>query len=142
MKRVMLWLTAVGTFMAAVTVQGHHSFSAEFDVNQPVSLEGEVIKMEWVNPHSWLHIEVVNEEGETERWRIEGGAPSALLRRGWDRDSLPPGTKISVEGYQARNGDRKVNARNIVFPDGRKMNIGSSGRGSAPESPDEESSEE
>lgn len=120
----------------------HHSFSAEFDVNKPVELEGEVIRMEWVNPHSWLHVKVVNEEGEEEHWRVEGGAPSALLRRGWNRNSLPPGTKIRVQGFQARDGSLRANANDIIFPDGRKLFIGSTGAGAAPEQPEEEEDSE
>lgn len=115
----------------------HHSFAAEFDINKPVELEGEVIMMEWVNPHSWLHVKVINENGEEEEWRVEGGAPSALLRRGWNRNSLPPGTKVSVQGFQARDGSLRANARDIVFPDGRKLFIGSTGAGAAPEQPEE-----
>lgn len=110
----------------------HHSFGAEFDINKPVHLEGEVVRMEWVNPHSWLVVDIVNEAGETEQWRVEGGAPSALLRRGWNRNSLPPGTRVTVDGFQARDGATRMNARDIVFPDGRKLFIGSSGIGAAP----------
>lgn len=102
----------------------HHSFAAEFDSNAPVSLEGEVVMMEWVNPHSWLHIDVTNEDGEVERWKIEGGAPSALLRRGWTRDSLPAGTKVKVEGFQAKDGSLRANARDLEFPDGQRLDLG------------------
>ncbi|NND37737.1 MAG: hypothetical protein HKN81_11455 [Gammaproteobacteria bacterium] len=111
----------------------HHSFGAEFDRNKPVHLEGTVVEFQWVNPHSWLIINVENEDGSTEEWAVEGGAPSALLRRGWTRDTLPAGTRVTVDGFQAKDGKPRANANNIVFPDGRSMRIGSSGIGAAPE---------
>lgn len=129
MKRAIFILPALALAAATSGVQAHHSFAAEFDVDKPLTLEGTVVKMEWVNPHSWLHIDVPKKDGTVERWRIEGGAPSALLRRGWNRNSLPPGTKVVVEAYAARNGEMYANARDIIFPDGRKLFIGSSGTG-------------
>jgi hypothetical protein len=122
-------LVAVG---GAMTASAHHSFGAEFDRNAPVHLEGTVVEFEWVNPHSWLVIDVENEDGSVERWRVEGGAPSALLRRGWTRDTLPAGTRVTVDGFQAKDGKPRANANNIVFPDGKTMRIGSSGIGAAP----------
>lgn len=101
----------------------HHSFAAEFDRNQPILLEGEVVKFEWVNPHSWIHIDVPR-NGQVERWRVEGGAPSALLRRGWNRNSLPAGTKISVQAFRSRDGDTRGSAAEISFPDGRELSLG------------------
>lgn len=104
----------------------HHSFAAEFDRNKPVTLEGEVVMMEWVNPHSWLHIDVTKPDGTVERWKVEGGAPSALLRRGWTRDTLPPGTHVKVEGFQAKDGSLRANARDIEFPNGARLELGGS----------------
>ena len=106
----------------------HHSFYAEFDQNKEVTLDGTVIKMEWVNPHSWLHIEVVNAKGEKEAWKVEGGSPAVLLRLGWTRDSLPAGTKVKVTGFQAKDGALRANTRSLEFPDGRTMEMGSSSR--------------
>lgn len=103
----------------------HHSFGAEFDQNQPITLSGDVIKFEWVNPHSWIHIDVVNAKtGQHEHWRVEGGAPSALLRRGWNRNSLLPGTKIVVRAFRARDGDTRASAAEISFPNGTVMSLG------------------
>jgi len=112
---------AVGTG----TALAHHSFSQEFDSTKPMTLEGKVVKFEWVNPHSWIHIDVVNPRtGAHQTWRVEGGAPSALLRRGWNRNSLPAGTRISVNGYSSRDGDTRASAAEITFPDGRQLSLG------------------
>jgi hypothetical protein len=114
---------------AAVPVVAHHSFAAEFDAKKPVKLRGTVVKMEWINPHSWIHISVKNDDGTSSVWMVEGGAPNALIRRGWDRNSLPPGTEILVEGFQAKDGANRANGRDITFPDGKKLFVGSSGTG-------------
>ena len=114
---------------AAVPVLAHHSFAAEFDAKKPVKLRGTVVKMEWINPHSWIHIAVKNDDGTTSVWMVEGGAPNALIRRGWNRNSLPPGTEILVEGFQAKDGANRANGRDITFPDGKKLFVGSSGTG-------------
>ena len=108
-------------------LSAHHSFSAEFDATKQVTLAGEVVMMEWVNPHSWLHIDVKKPDGSVERWKIEGGSPSVLFRLGWNRDSLPAGTKITVIGFQAKDGSLRASSRELRFPDGRKMDLGGSG---------------
>ena len=121
---------------AAVPVIAHHSFAAEFDAKKPVKLRGVVTKMEWINPHSWIHIDVKTPDGKVESWMVEGGAPNALLRRGWNKNSLLPGTEIYVEGFQAKDGAMRANGRDITFPDGKKLFVGSSGTGAPDERPD------
>src|SRR5918996_812866 len=115
--------------LAAASASAHHSFAAEFDANQPIQLRGTVVRVEWINPHTWIHIDVKESDGSVERWMIEGGTPNTLLRRGLTRDSLPSGTEISVDGYKAKNGSNRANGRDVMFPDGRKLFMGSSGIG-------------
>jgi hypothetical protein len=117
----------------ALPVMAHHAFGGEFDSNRPVLLKGKVVKMEWVNPHAWIHLEVTKADGAKEIWMIEGGSPNSLLRRGFTRDSLPAGTEIVVDGYQARDHTQlRANGRNITFTDGHKLFLGSSGPGAPP----------
>jgi hypothetical protein len=125
-KLMMIVAGALTAVALAVPALAHHSFSAEFDRNKVVKLEGTVIEMEWVNPHSWLHIAVVNAKGETEEWKVEGGSPAVLLRLGWTRDSLPAGTKVIVNGFQAKDGSLRANSSSIEFPDGRSLSTGGS----------------
>ena len=126
---------AVLVAVAAAPVIAHHSFAAEFDAKRPVKMTGTVVKMEWINPHSWIHIDVKKADGTVERWMVEGGAPNALLRRGWNKNSLPEGTEIIVEGFQAKDGSNRANGRDITFPDGKKLFVGSSGIGAPDERP-------
>ena len=107
----------------------HHAFTAEFDANQPVVLKGAVSKTEWINPHSWVYLDVKDDTGKITTWAIECGAPNALLRRGWNKNNMPIGTELVVDGYRAKNGSAIANAKDITLPDGRKLFVGSAGTG-------------
>jgi Family of unknown function (DUF6152) len=115
--------------VASMPVRAHHAFSAEFDAKKPIKLQGTIAKMEWINPHTWIHIDVKRPNGKVERWMIEGGPPNALYRRGFTKNSLPTGIEIVVEGFQAKDGSMRGNGRDITFPNGRKLFLGSSGTG-------------
>jgi len=125
-KMVSVVASVIVLLAAAVSVSAHHSFSAEFDGSKTVTLEGKVVMMEWVNPHSWLHIDVTKPDGTVERWKVEGGSPNVLQRLGWNRNSLPAGTKVKVVGSPAKDGAKRLNSRSLEFPDGRKMSLGGS----------------
>ena len=128
--RSKLWIT----FSAAMFVVGssipllaHHAFGGEFDPNRPVLLKGKIVRVEWVNPHSWIRMEVTKSDGTKEVWMIEGGSPNSLLRRGVTKESLQPGIEIIVDGYQARDYTlKRANGRNVTYPDGRKLFLASS----------------
>jgi Family of unknown function (DUF6152) len=112
---------------AALPLAAHHAFGGEFDPDRPILLKGKVVKVEWVNPHTWIHVEITKPDGAKEVWMIEGGSPNSLLRHGVTRDSLPVGTEIVVDGYQSRDHTvKRANGRNITYPDGRKLLLGSS----------------
>jgi len=131
-KLVALGFVVGGLLSATVSVRAHHAFSAEFDSKKPVKLRGAVAKVELINPHSWIHIDVKNNDGTNSRWRVEAGTPNTLLRRGFTKHSLPAGTEIVVDGYQAKDGSNTANGRDITFPDGRKFFVGSSAGPDAP----------
>ena len=122
--RTRIAFVAVVLVFTAVPVLAHHAFTAEFDANQPIQLRGTVARVELINPHSWFHIDVAEEDGTLTRWMIEGGTPNTLFRRGVTRNSLPVGTEILVDGYRALDGTNKANGRDMTFSDGRKIFLG------------------
>ena len=128
--------TAVLFLVLAVRpVLAHHAFAAEFDAKKPVKLRGTVTKMEWINPHAWIHVDVAGNDGKAVTWMAEGGSPNILLRRGFTKESLLPGTEVTVEGYRAKNGENRVNGSNITFKDGKRLFLG----GSNPDDPENRS---
>jgi hypothetical protein len=127
--RTRLPLTAAAFLLFGIPVLAHHAFSAEFDENKQIKIRGPVTKMEWINPHAWLHISVKGNDGAVVNWDIELGPPNALIKRGWTKNSLPAGTELLIEGYQAKDGSFRANGRDITFPDGKKLFAGSTGTG-------------
>jgi hypothetical protein len=117
--------------LAAAPATAHHAFAAEFDAKRPIKLRGTVTKMEWINPHAWIHVDVKKEDGTVEEWMIETGTPNTLLRRGLTRDSLKIGTEVLVDGYQSKDGSLRANGRDITLPNGQTLFLGSTG-GDAP----------
>jgi hypothetical protein len=128
LQRVLI-TTCAALLLVGTAISAHHSFAAEFDSNKPIQLKGTVTRVEWINPHTWIHMAVKDADGKTEEWMIEGGTPNTLLRRGLTKTSLPEGTEIVVDGYRAKNGSNRANGRDVTFPDGRKLFMGSSGTG-------------
>lgn len=136
MKQTLVAILAT-LMLGAGAARAHHAFAAEFDATKPVKFKGTVTKMEWINPHAWIRIDVKDAEGAVSKWMIEAAAPNALLRRGWTKESLLPGTEIYVEGFQAIDGSQRANGSVITFADGRKLFVGSSAGdpGAAPGAP-------
>jgi hypothetical protein len=131
MSRRALIIAAASALLCCVAqrAQAHHSFAAEFDAAQPVTLHGTITKMEWINPHSWLHIDVKNADGTTTAWMIEGATPNTLLRRGFSREAVKAGTEITIVGFRAKNGANRANGRDLILPDGSRLFMQSSGTG-------------
>jgi hypothetical protein len=122
-------LVSAGLFSVGGPLLAHHAFSSEFDAKAPVTLRGPVTRVEWINPHAWIHLQVTRPDGKTEIWMVEGGTPNTLQRRGVTRDSVKPGTIIVVAGYKSKDGTLRANGRDITLPDGRTLFLGSSGTG-------------
>jgi hypothetical protein len=136
MRRVLLVVVAAASLLAlAAQVWAHHAFSAEFDANKPVKLRGTITKMDWINPHAWLYVDV-KDAGKVINWAIELGPPNALIKRGFTKTSIPVGTEVLVDGYQAKDGALRANGRDVTLPDGRKMFAGSSGTGAPGDTPE------
>jgi hypothetical protein len=130
MRSFLIAIAAAGLLGNGTLVIAHHAFSAEFDSDKPLNFpEATVVKVEWINPHTWVHLDVKNPDGSVERWMIEGGAPNGLIRRGLNSQVLKPGTVVALTAYQAKDGSKHANGRDITFRDGRKLFLGSSGTG-------------
>ena len=125
-NKLAMALGIAGLLLAAAPMWAHHAFAAEFDAQKPVKLKGTVVKVEFINPHSWIHMDVKDADGKVTRWMVEGGSPNALFRRGVTKDALPQGTEILVDGYQAKDGSNRANGRDITFADGKKLFVGGS----------------
>jgi hypothetical protein len=134
-RQAVVVVVAMGLVLGstAAWVSAHHAFAAEFDSKKPVKFTGTVTRMEWTNPHVWIHVDVKQPDGKVEQWALEGGAPSNLFRRGFTKASLQPGSVLMIEGYQAKDGSRRANARDVTFSDGRRLFVGSTGTGAPQE---------
>jgi hypothetical protein len=141
MKHIALLSLVIALFAVQSDTTAHHAFAAEFDAEKPIVLRGKITKIEWINPHSWIHMAAVSEDGSTKVWMVEGGTPNTLMRNGLTRQSLKIGTEIIVRGYQSKDEECdpacKANGRDITFTDGRKIFMGSSGTGAPKDGADE-----
>ena len=131
MRNIILTLS-----LLAVPTWAHHAFTAEFDGNKPVKLRGTVTKMEWINPHAWIHIDVKEADGKVTSWMVECGSPNTLLRRGVTKASVTAGMEVLVDGYQSKDGSNKANGRDVTFADGKKLFLGSSNTGAPGDTPE------
>lgn len=136
MRHLTIAAILVGAALAAAPAFAHHAFSAEFDSKKPIKLTGTITKIEWINPHSWIHIDVKGADGTVTNWMVEGGSPNALLRRGIAKDLLKEGMQIAVDGYLAKDGTNRANGRDITLADGKKLFVGSSGTDAPDERPE------
>jgi uncharacterized protein DUF6152 len=133
--RLTLILVVAGLALVAAVAPGwaHHAFASEFDAKKPVKFTGTVTKMEWINPHAWMHVTVKKPDGTVENWMIEAGSPNNLFRRGINKNTVQVGMQVVVDGYQARDGSRRANGRDVTLPEGRKLFLGSQGTGAPSE---------
>jgi hypothetical protein len=129
MRTTLATAACAGLFLAVAPLDAHHAFAAEFDANRPIKLRGTVAKLDWINPHSWIHIDVNGADGKPVRWMIEGGSPNALLRMGFTKDALPVGSEVLVDGFQAKDGSNRGVGKSVSFADGRKLFLGGSAPG-------------
>ena len=130
-RTVLSFLAMIGVgLLASAPARGHHAFAAEFDATKPVRLQGTITRVAWTNPHAWFYIDVKGSDGQMEHWAFEGGGPYALIKRGFTKDYLKPGTEVVVEGFLAKGVPHRANARSLTYPDGRVLFVGSSGTGS------------
>jgi len=137
MRTKLPWTIVAAAAFVVLTIaplRAHHAFAAEFDAKQPVKFKGVVTKMEWTNPHVWIHLDVKQPDGTIEKWSVEAGTPNVLFRRGFTKQALLPGTEIVVDGYRAKDGSHRANGRDLTLPDGKTLFLG----GSSPDAPDQE----
>jgi hypothetical protein len=132
---IVVCITGLALARWASPASAHHAFAAEFDANVPVNFTGTITKMEWINPHSWLHVDVKQPDGTVVNWAIEAGTPNVLFRRGFTKDTLLPGIEVVIDGYQAKDGSHRANGRDLTLPGGRQLFLGSSGTGAPYELP-------